>query len=179
MSISTPVAQMPVAPAIPWQPPIPLRSGPEMAALKPFHANCVWTGTVHAGGMGPGSPFMTANGKAIFTPIMDGAWLVGDFEQEQLIEGKAVITWKAHYVVGWNPQEHEYKVTYVDNNGSATVMHGRLEAKSFIVETIGTPAIQLRLIWTLLKPGQVEWRNECSINGSPWFLVEEYLCTSV
>ena len=179
MSTATPVAQMPVAPASTWQPPVPLRAGPEMAALKPFHSNCVWTGTVQAGGMGPGSPRMTANGKATFTPIMDGAWLVGDFEQAQFVDDKMVITWKAHYVVGWHPQEQVYKVTYVDNNGSATVMQGRLEDKRFIVETIGTPAIQLRLTWTLLKPGQVQWRNECSVNGSPWFLVEEYLCTTV
>lgn len=34
---------------------------------------------VAAGGMGPGSPAMDAVGRATFTPIMDGAWLVGEF----------------------------------------------------------------------------------------------------
>jgi hypothetical protein len=51
-----------------WQPKPPLRAGPEMAAT----------------------------GKGVFTPILDGAWLVGDFEQDQFLDGKVVITWKAH-----------------------------------------------------------------------------------
>ena len=121
---------------------------------------------------------MAATGKAVFTPILDGAWLVGDFEQDQFLDGKVVITWKAHYVVGWEPRTQAYKITYVDNNGSATLMQGKLEGNRFIVETIGDVPIQLRLIWTLVAPGQAEWRNECSVNGSPWFLVEEYLCTA-
>jgi hypothetical protein len=33
------------------------------------------------------------------------------------------------------------------------------------------------MAWELLEPGRVRWRNECSIGGGPWFLVEEYLCT--
>ena len=126
--------------------------GPEMAALKPFHSNCVWSGSVAANGMGPGSPEMAATGKGTFTPILDGAWLVGDFEQDQFLDGKVVITWKAHYVVGWDPRAQEYKVTYVDNNGSATLMHGRIEGERFIVETLPGAAVQLRLTWTLMAP---------------------------
>jgi hypothetical protein len=179
MSNTTPILQTSATQAIRWQPPSPLQPGPEMAALKLFHFDCGWTGTVAAGGMGPGSPEMAAKGKASFTPIMDGVWLVGDFVQEQFLAGKVVITWKAHYVVGWDPRAQEYKITYVDNNGSATLMHGRREGKHFIVETIGNSSVQLRLTWTLVQPGQVQWRNECSVNGSPWFLVEEYLCTPI
>jgi hypothetical protein len=162
-----------------WQPPRPLRAGPEMAALTPFHSDCVWRGSVAAGGMGPGSPEMTATGKGTFTPLMDGAWLAGDFEQDQFLDGKVVITWKAHYVVGWDPRTQEYKVTYVDNNGSAALMHGRIEGERFIVETLPGAAIQLRLTWTLVVPGQVHWRNECAVNGSSWFVVEEYLCNNI
>jgi hypothetical protein len=29
----------------------------------------------------------------------------------------------------------------------------------------------------VLAPGRVKWRNDCSIPGGPWFLVEEYVCT--
>ncbi|MEZ4622494.1 MAG: DUF1579 family protein [Caldilineaceae bacterium] len=162
-----------------WQPTPALCAGPEMAALTPFHSNCVWQGTVAANGMGPGSPAMTAVGKGTFAPLMDGAWLAGDFEQDQFLDGKVIITWKAHYVVGWDPRAQEYKITYVDNNGSATLMRGHLAENAFIVETLPDAPIQLRLTWTLAGPGQVHWRNECAVNGGSWFLVEEYLCTNV
>ena len=167
------------APTTNWQPALSLRAGPEMAALTPFHSDCVWSGSVAAGGMGPSSPEMAATGKGTFTPLMDGAWLAGDFEQDQFLDGKVVITWKAHYVVGWDPRTQEYKVTYVDNNGSAALMHGRIEGERFIVETLPGAAIQLRLTWTLVGPEQVHWRNECAVNGGPWFMVEEYLCNNI
>ncbi|MEZ4863487.1 MAG: DUF1579 family protein [Caldilineaceae bacterium] len=179
MSTATPTMSMPVVQELQWQPAPPLRAGPEMAALKPFHSNCVWSGVVATGGMGPGSPEMAATGKGTFTPLMEGTWLAGDFEQDQFLDGKVVITWKAHYVVGWDPRAQEYKITYVDNNGSAALMHGRLAGDCFIVETLPDAPVQLRLTWTLMGPGQVQWRNECAINGGPWFLVEEYLCTNV
>ena len=118
MSNTIATLQAPARQEMRWQPAPPLRAGPEMAALTPFHSNCVWSGSVAAGGMGPGSPEMAATGKGTFTPLMDGAWLAGDFEQDQFLDGKVVITWKAHYVVGWDPRSHAYKVTYVDNNGT-------------------------------------------------------------
>jgi hypothetical protein len=52
-------------------------------------------------------------------------------------------------------------------------------APPFIVETLPGAAVQLRLTWTLVGSDQVQWRNECAVNGTPWFLVEEYLCTNV
>jgi hypothetical protein len=149
-----------------------------MAALRPFQFDCEWTGTVKAGGMGPGSPEMTGVGTATFRPIMDGAWLVGEFEQDQFVDGKLVITWKAHYVVGWDPRVGEYRITYVDNNGSAALMRGWIEgAARFVIETLGEATVQSRMAWERLDDGQVAWRNDCSIDGGPWFLVEEYVCT--
>ncbi len=160
-----------------WQPPAPLRSSAEMDALRPFLFDCTWRGTVSAGGMGPGSPEMHAVGRASFRPIVDGAWLAGDFEQDQFVDGARVLTWKAHYVVGWSPQAGEYRVAYVDNNGSASLLRGRIAGGRFINETFGDEPVQLRMTWELLEPGRVRWRNECSIAGGPWFQVEEYVCT--
>jgi hypothetical protein len=148
-----------------------------MAALRPFHFDCQWTGKVRVGGMGPGSPEMDAVGRASFTPIMDGTWLVGEFAQDQFVGGQRVITWQAHYVVGWDPRAGTYHVTYVDNNGNASLLHGRIDEARFIIETPPAEAVQLRMAWEVIAPGQVTWRNECSIAGGPWFLVEEYLCT--
>jgi len=90
---------------------------------------------------------MQADGTGIFTPLMDGLWLAGDFEQRQLLNGDLVITWKAHYVAGWDARAGEYKITYVDNNGAASLMHGRIEGDRFIVETLGDTEIKLRLVW--------------------------------
>jgi hypothetical protein len=148
-----------------------------MEALRPFHFDCQWTGTVKAGGMGPDSPEMEGIGQAIYRPIMDGAWIVGDFEQDQFIGGARVITWRAHFVVGWDPRAGEYRATYVDNNGSAALMHGGIDGSRFILETLGEVAARVRVTWELVEPGQVKWRNDSSIGGGPWFLVEEYLCT--
>jgi Protein of unknown function (DUF1579) len=147
-----------------------------MAALQAFHFNCTWTGSVEPGGMGPGSPAMTAHGKAAYHPIMDGAWLVGDFEQEQYVDNQHVLTWQAHFVVGWDPRAAEYRCAYVDNTGSATLLRGRLAGRRFIIETQGGGAVQNRMQWTLQDDGSVAWRNDCSIGSGPWTLVEEYIC---
>jgi hypothetical protein len=148
-----------------------------MAALRPFHFDCRWTGTVKAGGMGPGSPAMTGAGKAVYRPIMDGGWLVGDFEQDQFVGGERVIAWKAHFVVGWDPRAGEYRATYVDNNGGAALLRGGIAGARFVLETLGEAPTRVRVTWELLAPGRVRWRNDCSIGGGPWTLVEEYLCT--
>jgi hypothetical protein len=42
--------------------PKPITPGPEMAALARFHTDVTWTGSIQAGGMGPGIPAMTAVG---------------------------------------------------------------------------------------------------------------------
>lgn len=162
-----------------WQPPAPLQAGVEMAALHPFLFDCVWTGSVAANGMGPGSPEMDAIGKATFVPMLDGLWFACDCEQDQFIEGRKVITWKAHFVIGWDPRAQTYKMTYVDSNGSASLMQGHIADDAFICETLGSDPVQLRLTWERLGPGEVTWRNEGSFNGSPWFLIEEYICTAV
>ncbi|HET7038151.1 MAG TPA: DUF1579 family protein [Thermomicrobiaceae bacterium] len=148
-----------------------------MAALRPFLFDCRWVGTVKAGGMGPGSPAMQAAGKAVFQPLIDGAWLAGDFEQDQFVAGEKLITWKAHYVVGWDARAGEYRVTYVDSNGSASLLRGYIEGDRFINELAGEQPVRLRLVWERDDAGRVTWRNERAVAGGPWILVEEYVCT--
>ena len=43
-----------------------------MAALARFYPDVTWTGTIAAGGMGPGTPEMTAHGRGIHQLIQDG-----------------------------------------------------------------------------------------------------------
>jgi hypothetical protein len=147
-----------------------------MDTLRWFHFDCRWTGRVHAGGMGSGSPEMEATGRASYRPIMDGGWLVAEFEQDQFADGARVLTWKAHFVIGWDPRVHEYRATYVDNNGSAAVLRGRIDGARFIIE-MAEGAARNRMVWELLDFGLVKWRNECSIDGGRWVLIEEYICT--
>ena len=47
---------------------------------------------------------MTAEGRGVHTPIQDGLWIVGDYEQDQfLLDGTFVLKWQLHWVVGWGP----------------------------------------------------------------------------
>ena len=56
-----------------------------------------WQGTIHAGGMGPGTPAMTGVGRGKVQAIQDGRWIVLDCEQDQfLLDGTFVLTWKLH-----------------------------------------------------------------------------------
>ena len=48
--------------------------GPELAALAPFYRDWTWTGTIEAGGMGPGSPLMTGTGRALCRLAASGLW---------------------------------------------------------------------------------------------------------
>ncbi|HEY1296922.1 MAG TPA: DUF1579 family protein [Chloroflexota bacterium] len=148
-----------------------------METLRRFHFDCQWTGKVRSNGMGPGSPDMEAVGNASYRPIMDGAWLVGDFEQDQFVESVRVITWKAHFVLGWDPRVREYRAAYVDNNGSSALLRGYIDGPRFVMEIVGDGTVRNRMQWELLDDGRVSWRNDCSIDSGPWFLVEEYVCT--
>lgn len=160
-----------------WTPPPPLRTGPEMEALKKFHFDCTWTGTVKSGGMGPNSPEMAVVGKGLFHPIMEGLWLIGDFEQDQLVQDEVILRWKAHYMVGWSVQEQAYKIALVDSNGVAGTMKGRIEGNRFVAETYDQSPVKLQMVWELLDDGSIRWINRGAVNGRDWFLIEEYICT--
>src|SRR3954451_4742799 len=56
-----------------------------MAVLLGFHQDIVWRGTIAAGGMGPGTPEMTATKRATHEVIQGGRWVVGTYAQEQFL----------------------------------------------------------------------------------------------
>jgi hypothetical protein len=160
--------------------PKPIEPGPEMEALARFHSNVTWTGTIEEGGMGPGSPAMTALGRGTHQLIQDGRWIVGTYEQDQfLLDGTFVLTWQLHWVAGWDPTAGEYRATMADNYGHADVMRGRIDGDRLVFETIGDPPVRLRLVWDVTEPPNVTWRNEMSVGVAPWSLVEEYQCRRV
>ena len=86
------------------------QAGPEMMALAPFYRDWRWSGTIEAGGMGPGSPEMSGEGSATCRLAPDGLWYACDFEQEQrLTDGTPVLTWRLHWVTGWDARVREYR----------------------------------------------------------------------
>jgi len=158
--------------------PKPVPPGPEMAALARFHFDMIWTGVVREGGMGPGTPRMLANGGGRHELIQDGRWIVGDYWQDQrLPDGTFVLKWQLHWVAGWDPAAGEYRATVADCYGHAEVMRGHIESDRLTFESIGDGPVRLRLVWQLTGATEVTWRNEMSVGGGPWSLVEEYRCT--
>jgi hypothetical protein len=155
--------------------PRPRTPGPEMAALDRFYTNVTWTGTIEPNGMGPGSPAMTARGRGVHSRLHDGLWIVGDYRQDQfLTDGTFVLTWRLHWVTGWDTDAGQYRATLNDNYGHADVMRGRIDGDRLIYETPDERPVRLRLTWDLTDPDTPVWTNEVCLRGDTWQLVESY-----
>jgi hypothetical protein len=97
-----------------------------MAALARFHTDVTWTGSIQAGGMGPGIPAMTAVGWGKHEAIQDGRWIVGTYQEDQfLADNTFVLTWQLHWVAGWDPTAGEYRATLADNSSGTGAAHPR------------------------------------------------------
>jgi hypothetical protein len=151
-------------------------AGPEMAALAPFYRNWRWSGTIEAGGMGPGTPEMIGEGRAVSRLIQGGLWYACDFEQEQrLVDGTFVLRWQLHWVTGWDAGAREYRASSADNNGpNLAVYRGRLDGDQLVYEPLSETLPRIRLTWHLLDAEHATWRNEFTLDGVAWSLIEEY-----
>lgn len=146
-----------------------------MATLRRFFQDVSWEGTIHAGGMGPGTPAMTGSGRGTHATIQDGRWIVGDYEQDQHLEdGTFVLRWQLHWVAGWSPEASEYRASMVDNYGHAMVCRGWVEGDRLVFETTGETDARLRFTWDAAEPGVIVWRNELALPDGTWFLIESY-----
>jgi len=156
--------------------PTSAQAGPEMAALAPFYVDRTWTGTIEPGGMGPGSPAMIGKGRATSRLIQDGLWYVCDFEQEQyLTDGTFVLRWQLHWVTGWDRSAAEYRASSADNNGpNLAAYRGRIEGDRLIYESLQEGLPRIRLTWILKDDTHATWRNEFTLDGRTWSLIEEY-----
>ena len=156
--------------------PRPITAGPEMKALDRFYRDFTWKGVIHEGGMGPGTPAMTAAGRGRAHAIQDGRWIVLDCEQDQFLEdGTFVLKWQLHWVSGWAPEQGEYRAVMTDNYGHAAVYRGHIDADRLVFESLEDAAIRLRFTWDASDPDVITWRNEMTTGDEPWFLIEEYL----
>jgi hypothetical protein len=155
--------------------PKPIDVGPEMEALERFFRPCTWEGTIHEGGMGPGTPAMRGVGRGVIEKIQGGRWIAGDFEQDQFLEdGTFVLRWQLHWVSGWDPEHGEYRASMVDNYGHADVYRGRIDGDRLVFESMGATGPRLRFTWDASDPTVTTWRNELALEGDAWFLIEEY-----
>lgn len=162
-----------LAARIEW--PAPLRPGPQTQALKRFHRDVTWTGTVKAT---PTTPEMTAKGRGMFRWSADGLWVTGEFAQDQFYEGQKVTAWNAHYIAGYDYSREAYVAFAADSNGRAVAFTGKIDDDRFVITsdgaTIGGAPVRLRMIWDAADPWAMRWRNEMSAAGGPWMLIEEY-----
>jgi hypothetical protein len=122
---------------------------------------------------------MTAVGRSTVRWISDGLWAVADMEQQQFVGQTEVLTWKAHLIAGWDFSAREYRAAVADSNGNLGLYVGqiaddRLTLTSADEYTIWGRPTRLRLTWDVQDPTAMKWRNECSVQGGPWTLVEEY-----
>ena len=155
--------------------PKPIDVGPEMEALARFFPDVEWDGTIHEGGMGPGTPAMKGVGRGTAVTIQGGRWIAGDYEQDQFLDdGTFVLTWQLHWVSGWDPASGEYRASMVDNYGHAMVYRGWIDGDRLIFESLGDAPTRLRFTWDASCPGTILWRNEMALGDGAWFLVEEY-----
>jgi Protein of unknown function (DUF1579) len=147
-----------------------------MAALARFYRDATWTGRIRAGGMGPGTPEMIGEGRATCRPIQDGLWYDCDFEQDQYLpDGAFVLRWGLHWITGWDPAAGEYRAASADNNGPTLAMfRGRIEGNRLVYEPVDEAPPRIRLTWELTDPGHCTWRNEYTLDGRTWQLIEEY-----
>lgn len=155
--------------------PKPITVGAEMEALRRFYRDSTWEGWIQEGGMGPETPKMKGIGRATFTPIQEGRWFAGDFEQDQFLEdGTFVLKWQLHWVSGWAPRHGEYRASMVDNYGNADVYRGYIEGDRLVFESMPDAPVRLRFTWDASGPAVMTWQNEMALEDDSWFLIEEY-----
>ena len=151
-------------------------AGPEMAALAPFYRDWYWSGTIRAGGMGPGSPEMIGKGSARCDLIQDGLWYSCQFEQDQsLVDGTFVLKWRLNWITGWDRLAGEYRASSADNNGpTLAIYRGVLDGDTLVYELLQEGLPRIRLTWILKDANHATWRNEFTMDGKTWGLIEEY-----
>lgn len=115
-------------------------------------------------------------GRATCRPIQGGLWYDCDFEQEQrLTDGTFVLRWQLHWVTGWDARAGEYRASSTDNNGpNLSIFRGRLDGNQLIYELLTGDLPRIRLTWILDDATHARWRNEYTLDGSSWILVEDY-----
>lgn len=144
-------------------PPTPPKPGPETEALKTFTKNVTWTGKVPAGAYG-NNPELPSKGKATCKWILNNLWAACDMEDTQGT-GKQAVTWKGHWVYGWDFEAKEYRGTMTDSFGATVPMKGKLDGPKLTWESVsettmmGQPT-KIRITMDATDPKAVKFTGE-------------------
>ncbi len=142
---------------------------PRQEALKPFVHNIVSTGTVVAGGMGPGSPEMTTKGKATCKWLPGNMWAACDIEDTSGT-GKQAMHWMGHWVFGYDNIAKGYRGVMTDNFGMMGRMKGTLEGTKMTWETMDEMKIpnmpsKSRVSLDAADPKNIKFTEEVFMGG--------------
>src|SRR4029079_5402953 len=142
-------------------------AGTEMEQLAPFYRDWRWAGTIQAGGMGPGSPEMSGIGRATCHLIQDGLWFASHLDTDQrLAGGTFVLSWRLHWVTGWDATAGEYRASSADNNGpTLAIYRGSLHGNELVYESLQEGFPRIRLTWILDDAAHAPRGNGTKLDG--------------
>ena len=122
---------------------------------------------------------MSGVGSARCRLVQEGLWYDCDFEQQQhLLDGTFVLRWQLKWVTGWDGRAGEYRASSADNQGpNLGLYRGRLEGDRLVYESLQDGLPRIRLTWILDDDTHCRWRNELTLDGVTWSLIEEYEMT--
>jgi len=73
------------------------------------------------------------------------------------------------------PAAGEYRASSADNNGpNLAIYRGRIDGNRLVYESLQESYPRIRLTWILTDPDHCTWRNEFTLDGESWSLIEEY-----
>ncbi len=82
-------------------------------------------------------------------------------------------------MTGWDGRASEYRASSTDNQGpNLGVYRGRIDGDRLVYESLDASLPRIRLTWILSDAGHCSWRNELTLDGSTWSLIEEYEMTA-
>jgi hypothetical protein len=82
-------------------------------------------------------------------------------------------------VADCEPTAKEYRATIADSYGHADVLRGWTDGDLLTFQSMDQALVRIRLLWHLADAERMTWRNEMSVGGTPFTLVERYECTIV
>ena len=69
----------------------------------------------------------------------------------------------------------EYRASSADNNGPNLAAYcGRIDGDRLVYESLQEGLPRIRLTWILKDDTHATWRNEFTLDGRTWSLIEEY-----
>jgi hypothetical protein len=145
------------------------KPGPEQEALKPFAKSVTSTGTMVAGGMGPGSPETPTKGKSTCKWIAGNMWVQCDID-ETMGAGAKAMKWAGHWVFGYDNVAKAYRGVMTDNFGMMERMKGSLDGSKLTWESqdemkIPNMPSKSRITLDATDPKNIKFTEEAFIDG--------------